>query len=132
MSRIGKRSLEKAVFTARTNNSSLFCHIYEFKLQRKQQIKYNNSNCVQVGHSATFRAGDVISLVCPCQLCSPCLALPCCPLQELPDSFCNTLRAPHYLSLLQLKRILFYLLEEHLYMETFTLADIPHYGKSCP
>lgn len=132
MSRIGKRSLAKAGFTAGTNNSSLFCHIYEFKLQRKQQITYNNSNCVQIGHFATCRVGDTISLLCPCQLCSPFLALPRCPLQELPDRFCNNLPAPQSLSLLQLKNMIFYLLEGHLYMETFTLTHIPHCGKSCP
>lgn len=62
MSGIGKRSLAKAGFTARTNNSSLFCHIYELKLQRKQQITYNTNNCVQIGHSATCKVGDIISL----------------------------------------------------------------------
>lgn len=115
MSRIGKRSLAKAGFTAGTNNSSLFCHIYELKLQRKQQITCNTGNCVQISHSAACRAGDIISLVCSHHLCSPCLALPCCPLQELPGSFCNNLRAPQYLSLLQLKNIIFCFLEEHLY-----------------
>lgn len=132
MSRIGKRFLAKAGFTTGTNNTSLFCHIYEFKLQRKHQIIYNKNSCVNIGHSATCRAGDIISLVCPFQLCSPCLALPCCSLQEFPDSFCKTYVLLSTCHSSSLKNMVFYLLEEHLYMEIFARTHIPHYGKSCP
>jgi len=102
MSRIG--SLAKAGFTTGTNKSSLLCHIYEFKLQRKQQITCNNYNCLPIGHAAPYRVRGYYQSSFSFSVVLDAWQCHAAPSKSSGTAFCSDPRAPRYLSLQQLKR----------------------------